>query len=341
MSDPTDLNAAEVRSRLALPAHMLEWLERIERPAAARTPVLPDDAEAERLLGRLGVESVDRDSTLAARPNPHDHPELWWVLERVYHHLLAKMGCGVPIEGFEGWPPLPVSTGAVGRHLYVWLYLAVLPEARRYQASREIPEDVTWVSLDGLGRGMRAHRAVTGEGGLGLFRLWSPPLQLRGAEYRLGLLGFNRGAVSMGNGACGYVLGVHIPEGGKLEPDACEESFAAAREFFPRHFPEEPVSFFTCSSWLMDPQLAEYLPEGSNIVRFQRRFHLLPLTPQEAASPEGDRAILGHVFGRYRQPDTLSEVLDELPRDTTLQRAYVAHLRSGGHWHSRTGWFPF
>jgi signal transduction histidine kinase len=36
-----------------------------------------------------------------------------------------------------------------------------------------------------------------------------------------------------------------------------------------------------------------------------------------------------------------ASLLGELPQDTGLQRAYVAHLRSGGHWHTRTGWFPF
>jgi hypothetical protein len=41
-----------------------------------------------------------------------------------------------------------------------------------------------------------------------------------------------------------------------------------AREFFGHHFPDEPVSHFVCHSWLLDPQLVEYLPERSNIVRF-------------------------------------------------------------------------
>jgi hypothetical protein len=33
--------------------------------------------------------------------------------------------------------------------------------------------------------------------------------------------------------------------------------------------------------------------------------------------------------------------LDDLPQRTTLERAIVAHLRAGGHWRARTGWFEF
>jgi hypothetical protein len=43
--------------------------------------------------------------------------------------------------------------------------------------------------------------------------------------------------------------------------------------------------------------------------------------------------LLSFVFHR-KEPD-----LDALPQETTLQRAVVAHLRGGGHWHGRTGWF--
>lgn len=94
------LDAAEVRSRLDLSPNMMTWIERVERPATSRSPVLPDDAEAARLLERLGVEPIDRAETLAARPNPDAHPALWWVLDRAYHDLLANMGHGAPVEGF-------------------------------------------------------------------------------------------------------------------------------------------------------------------------------------------------------------------------------------------------
>ncbi|MEQ4208575.1 acyltransferase domain-containing protein [Actinopolymorpha sp. B9G3] len=331
-----DVDLAALVRELDLPAEAVNWLERIDRPATSPGLVLPDDAEAAQQLERLGVEEEDRDETLASRPDPHTHPALWWVLDRAYHALLATMGEAVPIEGHSGWPVrFSPETGPVGRHVPVWMYLAVLPEVRRYHAERGIPDDVSWSSLTGLAAVMQKHRSVTGLSGIGLFGFGTSAMLLfRGAQYRLGQLEFNRGAISLSDGPCGYALSVHVPPVRPLSPSLCDESFTQAREFFFRHFPEEPVTFFTCGSRLLDPQLADYLPESSNIVQLQRRFHLLPVHT-EADLPPADGDLAEYVFGRS-YPD-----LDDYPQETTLQRAYVAHLRSGGHWYERTGWLPF
>ena len=122
-------------------------------------------------------------------------------------------------------------------------------------------------------------------------------------------------------------LGIHIPETGSLSPEACDDSIQRARAFFARHFSEEEYRLATCGSWLLDPQLADYLPETSNIIRFQRRFQIMPV------SWDGDRDMFRYVFGR----PTIQ--LDGLPQETALQRAIVQHLRSGRHWVGRSGWF--
>ncbi len=86
----------------------------------------------------------------------------------------------------------------------------------------------------------------------------------------------------------------------------------------------------------MDGQLATYMPETSNIIQFQRRFKRF--TDDELA----DWAPLENLFHRrYDGPHAPSTLLDELALETTLQRAIVKHLRAGGHWYNRTGWFPF
>jgi hypothetical protein len=123
------------------------------------------------------------------------------------------------------------------------------------------------------------------------------------------------------------VLSVHIPGFcGPFPPEVCEASFDLAREFFPRHFPEETYRFAVCKSWLLDRQLADYLPETSNIVQFQRRFQL-------AYAPEPDNHdTLDFVFRAPGRP------LDELPQDTALQRAVVSHIRAGNSWAVSMGW---
>jgi hypothetical protein len=168
-------------------------------------------------------------------------------------------------------------------------------------------------------------------------------LHFRGLLFRLGRLQFQRGRFPPdwpndasaperdgtgdhpGPGA--LALNVHIPEsGGPLSPDACSTSFVQARNLFARSFPEEPYRLARCTSWLLDPQLAAYLPPTSNIVRFQERFHLV------AGGANGDAEVMRFVF-RQVEP-----TLDALPRRTTLERAAVEHLRAGQHWQVRSGW---
>jgi hypothetical protein len=197
--------------------------------------------------------------------------------------------------------------------LYVWAFLAALPDVLRYHAARGIPEDVSWPTLADLGRSVEDTRRRTGAPGFD--HAWWLTLHFRGGLYRLGRLQFNRSRTG---------LGVHIPRDGSLAPKACDASFARAREFFPRHFPAEAADDAWCTSWLLDPQLAEYLGSRSNIVRFGRRFTLTD------ELDDGDDDILSFVFGRKRP-------LEELPQTTTLERAIVAHLRAGRHWHVRRG----
>ena len=87
--------------------------------------------------------------------------------------------------------------------------------------------------------------------------------------------------------------------------------------FFPHHFPDECYTAFSCGSWLLDPQLLEYLPGDSNIVRFQRRFELEPY--EEPEGLDADVEVLRFAFR------TLTTPLDQLPRRTLLQRAIIDH----------------
>jgi hypothetical protein len=84
------------------------------------------------------------------------------------------------------------------------------------------------------------------------------------------------------------VIEVHIPADGALSMEACEESFAMAREFFAKYFPEFEYRYFTCHSWLLDTTLQAYLKEDSNIIRFQKLF--------TAVESEPSAAILRYVF---------------------------------------------
>ena len=94
----------------------------------------------------------------------------------------------------------------------------------------------------------------------------------------------------------------------------------------PATSPRKPTTLPSATPWLLDDQLGEYLPEDSNIIRFQRRF-------RHAYTPEAnDDGIIRFVFGR------LKPALDDLPQRTMLERAIVDHLKTGRHWHGGAGW---
>jgi hypothetical protein len=258
---------------------------------------LPDDATAARLLRELGADATDSQLVLAARPRGAELDRV----ERCVAILEADMG------GY-GRLDFPAPDGFAG----VWPFLAVVPAVRAYHRERGIPDDVSLDSLRGLGLGLAESRRELGR--RGFTKAWWLTLHFRGALYRLGRLQFDRSDEG---------LGVHVPANGPLDPAAVDDSLAHAREFFPRHFPGERNTRFRCRSWLLDPQLAEYLGEDSNVVRFGRRFRL---TDELYAED-----IVRFVYGRVEGPP------ETWPQRTALERAIVAHLRAGRQWHTRLG----
>jgi hypothetical protein len=78
------------------------------------------------------------------------------------------------------------------------------------------------------------------------------------------------------------VIEVHIPRGGAMTPEECDKSIAMAKEFFATYFPDCNYEYFTCHSWLLDPTLAELLPEQSNIVRFGKRYEIVKAYESDA-----------------------------------------------------------
>lgn len=126
--------------------------------------------------------------------------------------------------------------------------------------------------------------------------------------------------------APGYpVLDIHIPAGEPMDFDRCGDSIRQALGFFPRHFPDKPFVGFACHSWILDSQFPDLLPPSSNLVRFQREVYLFPI-------PRGGgliRRVFGYGF-EERDGTVSPEDLARLPRRTTMQRAFAAHLEAGG-----------
>lgn len=282
---------------------------------------VPGPGEARLLLARLGVPEEAIEEVVAARPLP-DGPQHRQLAE-LHHELVAT---AKP----TWWPNPKADAEPVERWLHLWVFLAAVPDAFALNASRGIPEVVTWDTLQDVGVNVRRH--ISAHGRPGFDGAWWLGQHVRGEIYTLGRLSFNRWAVVFDPGPdAGFAqgdpcLGVHIPPTGPLTPAACDAAFEQAADFFPRHVPDLPFVAATCASWLLDPHLADGLPADSNIVRFQRRF-----VTTDWEQP-GDEDVLRFVFGNP------TARVDELPTRTRLEQFLVDELRNGGHFVVRAGW---
>jgi hypothetical protein len=315
---------------------LADWLRVLEAADVAPIDVtLPEADELPEVLLDLAVPHEEINALVAHRDAVIQNTETYWLLERTVRLLAARIGT---VGDRPRLPPLPQSWGDLGRYFYVYAFIATVPLTRAEHERRGISAEVSRRTLADLGRHIAVHRRRHGVGGL-LVPDWLS-LHLSGELYQLGRLQFQRGKLGERTGRAAAAAGAPVGPGssylelhiadfsGPLSPRACDRSLDLAREFFPKHYPEERHTVASCASWLLDPQLARYLPEDSNIVRFQRRFHSAN-APQE----NYDRDALGFIFGDPDLP------LETLPRDSTLQRAVVDHLRSGAHWYGGRGWF--
>lgn len=115
-----------------------------------------------------------------------------------------------------------------------------------------------------------------------------------------------------------YVLDIHISAIGPLNPKDCADSIFLAIQFMKDFFPDINYRAFVCTSWLLDNQFKEMLPEKSNIVQFQQPGYLYPAP--------GKSDAIWRIFGANAE----SVPFEQLPRESSLQRAAFGFLQNGG-----------
>jgi len=307
---------------LELPAG--PWLE--ANRALEPTPiVLPDGPELAHLLMRLGVEPEDAAGLPGLLGQVLADERLTWLATRYATMLLRDLGVlGLPTifaDPTRDWPVLPLADGPAARCVYLPAFLTTVPQIRAWHRDRGIPDEVSWATLADLGRQMAIHRRTFGV--IGTDTQWWSAIAWNGSLLDLGRLQVEWLTPD--------TVGLHIPESGPLAPDAVDASLDRARLGWPAWFGTKPVQA-ECISWLLDPQLADFLPPDSNMISFQRRFTL----DDDPGAP-ADQSALYFVFRRRGVP--LPDGLAELPRVTGLQRGIIDVLAAGGHWHFRRGWF--
>jgi len=120
-------------------------------------------------------------------------------------------------------------------------------------------------------------------------------------------------------------INMHIPSSGPLTPADAEKSLRRASEFFKSNF-EGRTEVFVMASWLLDEDLVALLPEG-NIKEFVTQFQILN-TNKSDYFDDGWR-----VFGNTWcfDKDTWRDGIENLPRNTRLQRVIADYLQRGGN----------
>lgn len=299
---------------------------------------IPDGDGLDEALRLFAVPAADVAALRAAHVVVLADPALTaWVAES---GALLRAAMDTPSPG----PVLssrPAGEPAVTAYLPVLVYAAVLPDLLADHTLRGVPADVTAATLADVGRILARNRRWFGEAGVRDELAGWLTRHLHGALFQVGRLQYERVRLGEGTGLelqmdgfpCApgdLTLNLHIPaDGGSLTPDVVGASLAGAKAFFRKRFPDERYSVVTCHSWLLDPQLPDVLPAGSNLAAFQQRFTLAP------GGHDGDVSVRQFVFGDTDTP------LADLPRDTSLRRAVVTLLSRGDHWHVRSGWLPW
>ena len=127
------------------------------------------------------------------------------------------------------------------------------------------------------------------------------------------------------------IIRLHIPAKVKFDAASIDKALADMCEYLDKYFPEITTRTFCCSSWMMDPQLETLMGSGSNVVKFQQRFRVMPTVYSGSA-------VFYFVFS---QPQEIPASFDHLPQDSSLQRKLVEHYKSGQFIHELEGYFVY
>lgn len=114
------------------------------------------------------------------------------------------------------------------------------------------------------------------------------------------------------------VYSVHIPSGLPLDPAQCEESYRIAQAFFAEELQGKPM-ICQCDSWLLYPDNPVIFSKAANLLAFWHTWHIYG----KEDDPKGHD--LWRVFGKG-----LEVGLENLPRNTSMQRDLAAWLEKGG-----------
>lgn len=249
-----------------------------------------------RLLERIGMPEEAAERILAANveiPGSQIAGICWRLCgretyEQAYEELLSRL-----IADRDGFQMLKIMLEAAS-------------VSERLYAIAGIGEDIYTETMKCFSRFVREHQESFGR--YGFDRGFWTGRQLSLTLFRLGALEYELTAEA-------GIVAVHIPSGADLSEEALNQSFDLAKDFFREHGTE--VKAFACTSWLLSPALKELLRPDSGILRFQSRFSVTKVFPEDES----------YKLWIYKNSKLSPE---KFPQDTSLQRAVKQYVLQGG-----------
>ncbi len=281
-------------------------------------------------LGDFAYDPADAAHLLAAYDTLMANPEATQQFEDAIATYQANIDCD--------YGALTAQSKKAARHSGVHnhttdllLFICMSRHLRALYAERGIDDAIWHDSMSDLKYKLEECKLVRGVRGM-FVAFWMPGW-FKMTRFALGRLQFEivdfgreyqKDGISLGKES--KVLNMHIPRSGRpLSKQLYEDSFARAKAFFGPQLPEGQCPGgkvpFVCHSWLLYPRMNEFVSEKSNVRKFMEEFDIL-------SWDDSDGESLWCLF------DTNERNPDRLPTDTTLRRAFVERLKSGG----RVGW---
>lgn len=210
------------------------------------------------------------------------------------------------------------------------LAVSCMPELRRRYAAAGLDEELFWGIMMDLKYKLMECKKVKGEWGSFVAHWFDWHYKMK--RFALGRLQFEerewypeesyeKHGVVINKGD--IVINMHIPSAGPLTEELRMDAYRRAYDFFADCYRDGKL-VMVCNSWLLDPVYQTFLPETSNIVGFQKDFEILSVEKKENF---GDS---WRIFGMPGDKVVNQSNAAEMPRDTSMQRAFADFLIGGG-----------
>ena len=205
-----------------------------------------------------------------------------------------------PYEFYEELKKLPFSPETSS----LCLYIAMLPFSYSDFCRRIADENIFFDTMKRIREG--AAEYYTKEGKYGLYDYHFVANYVRGNILRLGEFEYQYGIFEENR-----AIFLHLPEGADLSREKRLFSYNLARHYFGDYT-------IIGDSWLLYEENKKMLPYDSKILEFMNDFDII------STHETHDYSELFHVFGRL-----CDYSYENLPQETTLQRAYAVRVKNG------------